>query len=130
MVLFNPALDLAALEVAKHWPEGKGDGNKIVPLIDPARFIKKGLVPTVIYFGSADRMLDHARTFADQSKTLGNRCEVFTAAGQPHGFFNRSPWQEATLRQTEVFLTALGYLKGEPTLKIAGESRTELKREK
>lgn len=130
MVLFNPALDLAALEIAKQWPEGKEEGNKIVPLIDPARFIKKGLAPTVIYFGSADRMLDHARTFADQSKTFGNRCELFTAAGQPHGFFNRSPWQEVTLRQTDMFLTSLGYLKGEPTVKIPDESRAELKREK
>lgn len=91
MVLFNPALDLAALEVAEKWPEGKGDGNAIVPQIDPARFIKKGLVPTVVFFGTADRMLDHARAFADKSKALGNRCEVFTAAEQPHGFFNRPP---------------------------------------
>lgn len=45
-------------------------------------------------------------------------------------FFFGGGWQEATLRQTDVFLTSLGYLKGEPTLKIPGESRTELKREK
>lgn len=130
MVLFNPALDLAALEVAEKWPEGKGDGKAIVPQIDPARFIKSGLVPTVVFFGTADRMLDHARAFADKSKVLGNRCEVFTAAEQPHGFFNRAPWQEVTLRQTDVFLTSLGYLKGEPTVKIPGEGKPELKREK
>ncbi|MBI5800078.1 MAG: alpha/beta hydrolase [Verrucomicrobia bacterium] len=126
MVLFNPALDLAALDVAAKWPEGKD----IVPLIDPARFIRKNLVPTVIFFGTADRMLDHARVFADKSKALGNRCEVFTAAEQPHGFFNRPPWQEATLRQTDAFLTSLGYLQGEPTVKIPGDGKPELKREK
>lgn len=126
MVLFNPALDLAELDVAGKWPEGKD----IVPQIDPARFIRKGLVPTVIFFGTADRMLDHARLFADKSKALGNRCEVFTAAEQPHGFFNRAPWQEVTLRQTDVFLTSLGYLKGEPTVLIPGETKPELKREK
>lgn len=130
MVLFNPALDLAALEVAAKWPEGKGDGKTIVPQIDPARFIKSGLVPTVVFFGTADKMLDHARAFADKSKALGNRCEVFTAAEQPHGFFNRPPWQEVTVRQTDVFLASLGYLKGEPTVKIPGEASAELKREK
>lgn len=130
MVLFNPALDLAALEVAEKWPEGKGDGKVIVPQIDPARFIKSGVVPTIVFFGTADKMLDHARTFADKSKSLGNRCEVFTAADQPHGFFNRAPWQEVTLRQADMFLTSLGYLKGEPTLKIPGEGKPELKREK
>ena len=75
-------------------------------------------------------MLDHARVFADKSKALGNRCEVFTGAGQPHGFFNRAPWQEVTLRQADVFLTSPGYLKGEPTVKIPGEGKPELKREK
>ena len=34
MVLFNPALDLAALDVAAKWPEGKGDGKAIVPQLD------------------------------------------------------------------------------------------------
>lgn len=130
MVLFNPALDLAALEVAEKWPESKGDGKTIVPQIDPARLIKKGLVPTVVFFGTADKMLDHARAFADKSKALGNRCEVFTAAEMPHGFFNRAPWQEVSLRQTDVFLASLGYLKGEPTVKIPGETKPELKREK
>ena len=129
MILFNPALDLAALDVAAKWPEGKGDGKAIVPQIDPARFIKPGVVPTVIFFGTADRMLDHARAFADQSKAAGNRCEVFTAAEQPHGFFNRPPWQEVTLRQADVFLASLGYLKGGPTVKIPGEAKAELKRE-
>ena len=130
MVLFNPALDMAALDVAKQWPEGKGNGKEIVPLIDPARFIKSGVVPTVIFFGTADRMLDHARAFADKSKALGNRCEVFTASEQPHGFFNRAPWQDVTLRQTDVFLTSLGYLKGDPTVKTPSEGKPELKREK
>jgi hypothetical protein len=76
-------------------------------------------------------MLDHARVFADKSKALGNRCEVFTAAEQPHGFFNRPPWQEVTLRQTDLFLSSLGYLKGDPTVIIPGETnKPELKREK
>lgn len=129
MVLFNPALDLAALDVAAKWPEGKGDGKVIVPQIDPARFLKPGVVPTIIFFGTEDRMLDHARAFADKSQAAGNRCEVFTAAGQPHGFFNRPPWQDVTLRQADVFLASLGYLKGEPTVKLSAEAKVVLKRD-
>ena len=130
LVLFNPALDLAALDVAAKWPEGKGDGKAIVPQIDPARFIKPGVVPTIVFFGTADRMLDHARSFADKSKAAGNRCEVFTAAEQPHGFFNRPPWQDVTLRQADLFLASLGYLKGEPAVKLAADAKAELKRDK
>ena len=37
---------------------------------------------------------------------------------QPHGFFNRSPWLEKTLYRADEFLVSLGYLQGEPTIKI------------
>jgi arylsulfatase len=46
----------------------------------------------------------------------------------PHGFFNRSPWTEATARKTDEFLKSLGYLTGEPTLKLPAEAK-ELKKE-
>jgi hypothetical protein len=39
------------------------------------------------------------------------RGEMFTAANQPHGFFNRPPWQQQTTARMDVFLTSLGYLK-------------------
>ena len=42
---------------------------------------------------------------------VGFRAEMFTAADQPHGFFNRPPWQQQTTARMDVFLTSLGYLK-------------------
>ena len=45
----------------------------------------------------------------------------------PQGFFNRQPWHDATLRKADEFLTALGYLKGEPQIKAPAEA--VLKRE-
>ena len=36
---------------------------------------------------------------------------MFTVADQPHGFFNRPPWQQQTTARMDVFLTSLGYLK-------------------
>ena len=42
---------------------------------------------------------------------VGFRAEMFTVANQPHGFFNRPPWQQQTTARMDVFLTSLGYLK-------------------
>ncbi|MBI3878240.1 MAG: alpha/beta hydrolase [Verrucomicrobia bacterium] len=126
LVLFNPALDLAALNVVSQWPAGKD----IIPQIDPAQHITKGLVPTVLFFGTADRMIEHARQFAGRSMPLGNRVELYSAADMPHGFFNRSPWTEITARKADEFLASIGYLTGEPTLKLPEGATEALKREK
>ena len=47
----------------------------------------------------------------------GFRAEVFTAEGQPHGFFNRPPWLQKTTARMDEFLTSLGYLKREGDVK-------------
>ena len=47
----------------------------------------------------------------------GRMRALWTAADQPHGFFNRPPWHEATVRRADEFLASLGYLTGPPTLK-------------
>ena len=50
-----------------------------------------------------------------------NRCEIVTAEGRGYGFFNfgRADGQDfkTTLRAADLFLTSLGYLREEPTLK-------------
>jgi len=51
----------------------------------------------------------------------GTRAEFYTAAGQKHGFFNDrpgTPWHAVVVRQTDLFLRSLGYLKGDPTIAI------------
>jgi acetyl esterase len=54
-------------------------------------------------------------------KEHGNRREIVPAEGRNHGFFSfgRGDGQgfKTTLRAADVFLTSLGYLRGEPTLK-------------
>jgi hypothetical protein len=50
--------------------------------------------------------------FMKKSKELGHRAELFTAEGQPHGFFNRPPWLEKTTQRMDEFLASLGYLEG------------------
>jgi acetyl esterase/lipase len=110
LVLFNPALDLGkgmAFEVA---------GKNIGPQISPMAFLGKDCPPAIIFFGTDDRLLESAREFVAKSKELGNRVELLTAAGQPHGFFNRDPWCQATAGQADRFLGSLGYLAGKPTV--------------
>ncbi|MBN9121037.1 MAG: alpha/beta hydrolase [Planctomycetes bacterium] len=122
LVLFNPFLN------------GKGrtitgsDGSNIAEAMSPTLGLNKNAPPCIIFFGTSDAMLDQGREFAAKCKELGVRAELFTAAEQPHGFFNREPWLGVTTRKADEFLTALGYLKGEPTLKLPA-SAPELKAE-
>lgn len=44
----------------------------------------------------------------------GARMEIEVYEGQPHAFFNESPWTEKTAVRADEFLQALGYLMPEP----------------
>jgi acetyl esterase/lipase len=122
LVLFNPFLN------------GKGrtilgrDGSNIAEAISPTPFLKKETPPSIVFFGTSDAMFEQGQEFAGKCQELGVKCELYSAAEQPHGFFNREPWLSETTRKTDEFLTALGYLKGEPTLKRP-EKAVELKKE-
>jgi hypothetical protein len=62
----------------------------------------------------------------------GTRAEFYTAAGQQHGFFNRfpdSPWHALVLRQIDLFLASLGYLKSNSTVGIPADTTAVLHRE-
>lgn len=123
LVLFNPALELRGRGIKD------GEGNDISALISPNAYVRKGLPATVMFFGTADAMLADAREFVQQSRKVGNVAELYTAADQPHAFFNRPPWKELTLIQSDRFLTAHGYLKGEPTLELPAGTTQVLVRE-
>lgn len=113
LVLFNPALNLTLID--REIPGSQAPD--IRKEISPTLFLKAGAPPTIIFFGTADALKAHGDEFLDKAGALGLRCEQWTAAGQPHGFFNRSPWIEATARKADEFLASLGYLKGTPALK-------------
>jgi acetyl esterase len=88
--------------------------------------------PAILFFGTDDALLAPARIFVQQMVAAGDRVELYTAEGQKHGFFNDrggTPWHAVTLRQTDVFLTSLGYLKGAPTIAPPAGSNAALKRE-
>jgi acetyl esterase/lipase len=125
LVLFNPALNLANID-GREVPGS--DGKNIAKEISPTLFLTKDAPPAILFFGTADKLGAHGTEYARKAKELGVRAELWTAADMPHGFFNRSPWIRVTARKMDEFLQSLGYLSGEPTLKLP-EGAPVLKRE-
>jgi acetyl esterase/lipase len=122
LVLFNPVFDLRAMKIPDM------NGQDVAKAISPILFLKKDAPPAILFYGSNDKFLEQGRAFLAKSREIGARVELWTAEGQPHGFFNRSPWTEATLQKADEFLVSLGCLKGEPTINVP--SGADLKKEK
>jgi acetyl esterase/lipase len=83
--------------------------------------VRKGAPPTIVFFGTNDRLLEGARFLQRRMKEEGNRCELLTWDRLPHGFFNwgryeNKPFLE-TMEATDTFLASLGYLQGGPAIR-------------
>lgn len=120
LVLFNPVFD--------NGPDG-GWGKERVgdryKEFSPAHNITPAAPPTLVFLGSNDELIsvEVLERVKKQMVQAGVRCETHVYEGQPHGFFNREPYKTTTLVETDRFLTSLGWLAGEPTLKqVEGES--------
>ena len=100
LILFNPALNVGPHDFS------------------PNNFITKKVPPAIIFFGTDDGLGAGGQAYLDKSAEAGNRAELYLAQGMKHGFFNKSPWMESTLRQADVFLASLGYVQGNPTIEI------------
>lgn len=114
LVLFNPVLHFNTPMLM----ERLGNDEKLAKAISPTLFLAKDSPPTILFFGNDDRLLPQGEEFIARSKSLGHRGEMMLADGVGHGFFNRSPWQERTLKRADEFLGSLGYVKGPPTIQI------------
>jgi acetyl esterase/lipase len=107
LVLFNPVLRFDGIPPLMKFI---GDDEALGKAISPTLHLTKGSPPTLIFFGTADRLAVMGDEFMKKSKELGHQAELFTAEGQPHGFFNRPPWLEKTTQRMDEFLVSLGYL--------------------
>jgi acetyl esterase len=111
LVLFNPVLDTVAL--------GQQYGmSDIGRRISPNHHLSRDLPPAILFFGTEDRFTDDGKEFIQKTRDLGVQTQMHLAPGQPHGFFNRSPWQERTAFLMDEFLAAHSYLEGKPTLEL------------
>jgi len=127
LVLFNPALNISTLF------KQRGPGESKTTLADaeaitPNSFISKNTPPAILFFGTADKLKAGGDEYVQKARKLGLRAEMWSAAGMPHGFFNKKPWMQVTARKMDEFLTSLGYLSGPPLIKLP-ENAPELKAE-
>jgi acetyl esterase len=126
MVLFNPALNIEELKVKK---DPNAADMAMFKAITPNSFIKAGTPPAIMFFGTDDKLKAGADQYLSKAKPLGVRAELWTADGQAHGFFNHAPYAQLTAKKADEFLASLGYVKGEPTVKVP-DSAPALKEEK
>jgi acetyl esterase/lipase len=124
LVLFNPVASLDPQLAKQDDPRVKGLANRlgVEPLrISPANHVAADAPPTLVLVGSEDFLIDGVRQFVDQMKAAGVRCELDLYEGRQHGFFNQrggdNPDFFKTTESMDRFLTSLGYLEGEPTVK-------------
>ncbi|MDP1797208.1 MAG: alpha/beta hydrolase [Planctomycetaceae bacterium] len=100
-VLFNPAFAL--------------DDDQDLE-IDVLRHLQPKFAPAIVFFGDQDPWKKGWDKAHAKLMSLGSRSvELQIAPGQAHGFFNREPWQTATLIAADRFLVKQGLLSGEPT---------------
>lgn len=114
LVLFNPVFD--------NGPEGGWGQARVgdrVKDFSPAHNITADDPPAIVFLGREDKLIPVATVerFQSNMKTAGVRCEAFFYDEQTHGFFNKEPFKARTLIAADKFLTSLGWLTGEPTLK-------------
>lgn len=127
MVLFNPALNIATLFKQRE----TGDSPITLDMaeaITPNNLVAKDTPPAILFFGTADKLKAGGDEYIQKARELGLRAEMWGAANMPHGFFNKAPWIQVTAKKMDEFLISLGYLGGDPTIKLP-ENAQELKAE-
>jgi arylsulfatase A len=92
--------------------------------IDVLRFLKPDIAPAIAFFGTEDPWKIGWDVAQRKLKAIGNTSvQTLVARGQSHSFFNKEPWQSATLVQADRFLIQQGLLTGQPTLIAPSEAQ-------
>lgn len=79
--------------------------------------IDKDFPPAIMFWGSDDKWLKGWNPVYTEIKSRGIKSiEFYEAEGQNHSFFNKQPWLDVTITETDRFLNRLGLVEGEPTL--------------
>ncbi len=123
LILYNPVIDNGPSEygyerLGNRYREFSPRHN-IGPEIPP---------PTVTFLGTSDALISVAtmHSFADAIREVGGRCDVHLYEQAAHGFFNARAWPNLryfeVLRATDRFLGSLGWLTGEPEVKLPADA--------
>ncbi|WP_035806491.1 alpha/beta hydrolase [Lunatimonas lonarensis] len=111
LVLFNPVID--------NGPGGYGYERigEAFPRFSPLHNIRAGAPPTVLFLGTADRLIpvETVQYYRVVMEKVGSRCDLFLYEGAGHGFFNYGniDYYTQTLRESDRFLQSIGYLGSE-----------------
>jgi acetyl esterase/lipase len=108
LVLFNPVLRFSGVPTLE---ERLKKDEAAARRLSPTLFVSKEMAPTILFFGTTDKLLAQGEEFIAAAKKLGGVAELKTASGEGHGYFNRSPWRERTIADADAFLVERGFLK-------------------
>jgi acetyl esterase/lipase len=113
MLLFNPVFDNGP---DNGW--GRERVGERYKEFSPAHNISRDDPPAIVFLGTKDNLIPApvVERFKAGMTKAGVKCEAFFYEDQPHGFFNKDPWQTKTLIEADKFLASLGWLEGPPTL--------------
>ena len=117
MVLFNPALALARdARMSERYLariDIDGGGRRLHGAREkasPLSYASTKQAPCIMFFGTADDLLEGAELYRKDSEKAGNACKIVTYEGQGHGFFNRGGYYDLTLAEADKFQLSLGWL--------------------
>jgi acetyl esterase len=125
-VLFNPFVGYKRDTVPNSGIAATRFGPKAQEFLasTPANFVSKDAPPTIILHGADDTTvpLSQVKSFADDLKNAGARCDLVVYPGQAHSFFNRGKSYYETVIAMDKFLGSLGWLKGPPTMTVPADA--------
>jgi len=115
MILYNPVIDTTE---RGYGVSSVGEERKTE--ISPCHHVRKGLPPTLLFHGTADKTVpfENVQRFEKLMKEAGNNCTLIPFEGKGHGFFNGSYFRpknddedfNVTMEKSVAFLKELGFL--------------------
>jgi acetyl esterase/lipase len=118
LILYNPVIDTTEKGYGL-----KKVGEKRKTEISPCHHVRKGIVPTLIFHGTADSTVpfENVEHFTKLMKLAGNNCTLIPFEKEKHGFFNGSYFRATnddaifmiTMKESLKFLKVLKSQKSE-----------------
>jgi acetyl esterase/lipase len=97
-LLFNPAFTL--------------DGKDNDPQVDVFPYLRSGLPPSIFFFGTKDSWKTASDVLVPKLTELKNEATMWNAVDEGHSFWQKAPWYDLTLAESDRFLVAHGLLHG------------------
>ncbi len=112
---FNPAVDLVSFgkhaagdgvnAVSEFLGKSYADAPKLWEMATPITHVNGSSAAFLFLHGTADATvpMQQSLDMRDKLKAAGVYADIFKAEGAAHGFFNRPPWFEPTLKKMDEF---------------------------